>query len=79
LRWDPPTTRQTQIKPLPIKPICGFTARLWRRHRNRFTAGALPYLVASVAEAVAQEISGEAEEVAKFTRRTAKLADAFLL
>ena len=75
LRWDLPTTRQTQIKPPPIKPIYGFAARLWRKHRDRFTASALPYLVASVAEATAQEISGEAEEVAEFTRRIAKLTD----
>ena len=75
LRWDLPTTRQTQIKPPPIKPIYGFAARLWRKHRDRFTASTLPYLVASVAEATAQEISGEAEEVAEFTRRIAKLTD----
>jgi len=68
---------QTQIKLPPIKPIYGFAARLWRKHRNRFTASALPYLIASVAEAVAQEISGEAEEVAEFTRRIAKLTDLF--
>jgi hypothetical protein len=57
----------------------GDAARLWRKYRDRFTANKLPYLVASVARAIAQEIRDEAEEVATFTERTtAKLTNAFL-
>jgi len=89
LRWDPSPTRQPQARPPLIKPIYGFAARLWRKYRDRFTANKLPYLVASVARAIVQEIRDEAEEVATFTERTvdrltdvfvrvAKLDDAFL-
>jgi len=66
LRWEPTQTRPSPAK-LPLKPIYGFAARLWRKHRGRLAANKLPYLVKAVAKAVAQEIRDEAEEVATFT------------
>jgi len=67
LRWELTQTRPLPAKLPPIKPIYGFAARLWRKHRGRLAANKLPYLVKAVAKAVAQEIRDEAEEVATFT------------
>jgi hypothetical protein len=80
LRWDPSLTYELHAKPLSIKPIYGFAVRLWRKYRDRFaTINKLPYLVASVAKAIAQEIRDEAEEVATFTECVVdKLTDAFI-
>jgi len=69
LRWDLAHTHMSPAKLPPIKPIYGFAARLWRKHRDRLTANKLPYLVEAVARTIAQEIRDEAEEVATFTER----------
>jgi hypothetical protein len=72
LRWNLTSTRSPPAELPPIKPIYGFAARLWKKYRNNF-AGVnwLPHLVEAVAGVVAQEIRGEAEEVATFTEHVA--------
>ncbi len=69
LRWE-----RSQIRPPPptglppVKPIYGFAARLWKKHRDRLAGpNKLLYLVDVAAKAIAQEIRDEAEEVATFT------------
>jgi hypothetical protein len=80
LRWERPQIRPPPPAGLPpIKPIYGFAARLWKKYRSRFTADKLPYLVGATANAVAQEIRDEAEEVVTFTENTtAELIDTFV-
>lgn len=81
MRWEPWQVRPPPPAGLPpVKPIYGFAARLWKKYHSRLAGpNKLPYLVKVAAEAIAQEIRGEAEEVATFTENAiAELVNTFL-